>query len=209
MKNKFFYLSTLVCALFLIALSCKQNSSEEIVSSKRLELTKGKSIEVIKANYMSLSTQTKKGLWIEKVQQLLTQTLPSPQFTLIKELETELLRNDCDFTSFANNVKIQDIGIRLASITPREDFLKMFVSLDDYYYKNGFIGKEICDECIKDMESESRNIEKTLQTRSADCNCKWTCGWGPGGSTKNCTVTQTGCGFFWMTACYERGCLEC
>lgn len=87
----------MICILFFITLSCKEVVSEEIVSSKRLELTKGKSIEVLKANYMSLSTQTKKELWIEKVQPLLTQTLPSPQFTLIKELEIELLENDCYF----------------------------------------------------------------------------------------------------------------
>lgn len=208
MKNKFFYLSALVCAFFLIALSCKQSASEEIASSKRLELTKGKSIEVLKANYMSLSTQTKKELWIEKVQQLLTQTLPSPQFTLIKELETELLKNDCDFTSFANNVKIQDIGIRLASITPREDFLKMFVSLDNYYYKNAFIGKEICSDCIKDMESDSRNIGKTLQTRLADCNCNWTCG-SATTTTSNCSPTSLGCGFLWLGSCRQRDCISC
>jgi hypothetical protein len=211
MKLKIFYFSSFLCALFLIVLSCKRDVSQDITSSKRSEFTKGKNVEVIKADYTILPVQSKKTLWIEKIQQIITQKLPSQQLAIIKELETELLRGDCDFTSFSRNTKIQEIGIRLASITPKEDFINMFVSLNDYQYKNAFVGKDICVDCIKDMESDSKNLGNTngtLQVRLADCNCNWTCGQGDQ-TTSDCKPTSIGCGFLWLGSCRKRDCYSC
>lgn len=211
MKFKIF-LSSLTCAAFLFFLSCKQDQNQavpqQITSSKRLDFMKGKSFEVIKNDYRILPEQVQKELWIEKVQQLLTQKLPQPQLLLIKELENELLKTEFSLNSSSIDAKIDDIGLNLAKITPKADFLAMFVTLDDYYFKDKFIDTEICSECIADMESDLKKkggIENTLKTRRIDCNCKWTCGLS-GGSTSSCNPTSSGCGWLWRDPCGEAHC---
>ena len=212
MKLKIF-LASLTCAAFLFFLSCKQEQTQiapqQITTSKRLDFLRGKSFEVIKNDYRILPEQVQKELWLEKVQQLLTQKLPQPQLLLIKELENELLKTEFSLNSSSIDAKIDDIGLNLAKITPKANFLAMFVTLDDYYFKDKFIDTEICSECIADMESDLKKkggIENTLKTRRLNCDCKWTCGAGGYTTTSNCNPTSSGCGWLWRSPCGELNC---
>lgn len=208
--KRFFYFSLFFIGVFTLVLSCKPTPTEDIKAtiSQREIFLKGKSFEKVKRDYKLLTNDQQKALWVEKIEQLLTQNLPARQLSLISDLRTEILRTDFTLNAFVFNDKIKDIGIHLASITPREDFLNMFVSLESYTYNKAYLDKEICTECITDMQNEGKNLKNEIQTRTADCNCKWTCGW-TGQSTSNCNRTDSGCGFLWLTSCTGRNCIDC
>ena len=196
--------------LFFVA-SCKDSTADvtlsntdAVVSSKRLEFTKGKNMDVIKDDYRRLSEDKKKELWVDKLHQIQSQPLSPEQLTLVQELETEVTRNGSEF--LMENEKIRAIGLRLAAITPRENFVQMFSSLEDYKYSGGS-KTGVCNECIADMQTE--NVRNPLGTRSKPCNCNWTCDSVPGSSTSNCEPTGSGCGFLWLSSCRKRACIEC
>jgi hypothetical protein len=204
-RNVILFLSFITCITALI-LSCKQNSIDNTLPNKRLEFLKTKNIGELKSNYRSLPDNEKKELWIDKIHQIQTQSLTSEQLTIISNLEKELMQPNSSF-SMENDV-LKNLGIRLASITPREDFLNMFSSLENFTYKGFDSNKQVCLECVNDMQNEVRNI-KSLNTRALPCTCRWNCPDGPGKVTSNCDQTSIGCGWFWLQSCKKGMCIDC
>ena len=184
----------------IIAISCNRNAENPTtlnastqVSNFRINFSRNKTQAVLKDDYRSLTISKQKELWLDKLNQIKTQTLSSKQLNLINELEIVISGKDDEFIS--SNQKIKNLGIDLALITPREDFIQMFSSLENYIPNTG-ISTEICNECISDLKNESIISDKSkVSFRLGGCNCKWTCGWGPYVSSSNCTPTDTGCGF--------------
>jgi hypothetical protein len=210
MKKYQKFLSNIAVIAFIVIsifLGCRKDNINQI--SFREELVKGKTSIEIKDSYLKLSGEKQLNLWKSKIDQLLNQSLPEAHLALIKKLKSELSKfksqNDITF-----NGEIQKIAINLADITPEIDFLKMFVMLEDYGYKNQFEGTEICHQCINDMSIQDGSIipNKSLETRTSNCNCEWTCGLlsfiTGNNSTTNCTVTKDGCGFLWLSSCGNR-----
>lgn len=153
-----------------------------------------------KEAFSTLSPNEKKNIWIDKLEHLLSLSLPIEHLNYIGALKAELVALD----GHQSSQRIVEIGVSLANITPREDFLLMFASLVDYDFKNSFIGSESCSECISDMLSESQQGNQNLAKRKS-CNCSWTCDSYSGvDSTSDCEETETGCGFLWLFRCRER-----
>jgi hypothetical protein len=162
----------------------------------------------LKDNYRSLPDNEKKELWIDKIHQIQTQSksLTTEQLIIISNMEKELIQPNSSF-SMENEV-LKGLGIKLASITAREDFLNMFSSLENFTYKGFNSNKQVCLECINDTENEVKNI-KSLNTRTLPCTCRWNCPDGPGKQTSNCGQTSIGCGFLWLQRCTIGMCIDC
>jgi hypothetical protein len=197
MKNVIF-LSVFVCCIALIY-ACQDKVIDSTVPNSRIEFLQVKDPDALKSSYRSLSNGTQKELWIDKLHQIQSQNLSTEQLSLIKALEVELLSGG-KFSS--ENEKIKEIGVKLAYITPKDDFLNMFVKLENYQNFNN-ASKEICDECIADLQAQSVKQTQGLETRAAACNCKWTCSDYPKVTT-NCQLTTSGCGFLWLSTCTGR-----
>jgi hypothetical protein len=203
MKN-LLYLSMLVCSL-VFAIACRENAADSTLPNKRLEFIKGKNMDVLKSDYRSLADDVKKELWVDKIHQIQSQakSLSEEQLAIIKELEVELTRNGSKFT--IDNEILRNLGVKLASIMPREDFLNMFATLDNYKLDNSNKLNPVCEECIIDIQNEV-SIINSLNTRAIPCSCKWTCGSGVK-TTSNCNATSIGCGWLWLQSCKQRDCV--
>lgn len=203
MKKYFLHFFS-ICVFASLA-SCKQNSDtpsaqnlDNLSSNIRAKFALNKTIDQVKDDYRSLPIEQQKALWLDKIKQIKTQTLSVKQIELINQLQKILTTCGDEFKS--SNSDFAKIGISLASITPKEDFLHMFATLDNYnYVKNQNI--EICSECIIDLENSNTVTNNTnFRSSNVSCNCKWTCGWA-GRTSSNCDRTDTGCGFMWLTSC--------
>jgi hypothetical protein len=214
MKKYTFYFLLVICTSFFLT-SCKdsvaditlanQETTLAVSPTTRLELMKIQDMNVLKTTYRVLSQDKQKEFWLDKLRQVESQKLSSEQIVLIKELEVELSRSGSIFAK--ENAKVKQIGLSLASITPKEDFIRMFATLDDYRFDPSNSHTDICSECISDMLSDTTIATVTTNSptlRVNECNCRWTCDWGTGCSTGLCAGTGSGCGFLWLGSCGRR-----
>lgn len=209
-KIKISVLMLLVLTLFTgIFLACtKESDSQEstINANLRESFLKNKDYSSIKNDFNLLDKKGKIELWNEKLNQLLSQELPTESKNLIKKLIIELNKEQVDPKIMS------EIAVSLAKSIPAEDFYKMFTELNDYKYEGKFKGNTIVPkEIITDLYSMNYDykaneigskINKTTVTSA--CNCNWTCDSYAGGSTADCTSTTSGCGFLWAFSCERR-----
>lgn len=127
--------------------------------------------------------------------------------SLLRELDNAITIEDL------LNTRVQELAIKLASITPREDFLNMFTNLRDFEVSRNGFNNDICFECIESIQLEWNNSNELFDfnqriAEKKNCNCKWTCGWNPMGYDMevitDCNPTSRNCGFLLLQSCEKR-----
>lgn len=208
-KIKFSVLAVLLFSS-IVFFSCSQDNgkTDELQSAKLREtFLKGKDFATTKTDFNNLAENEKVALWIEKLDQVLTQNISSQHKELIEQLQTELRQNTINIEN------VSTISIRLAEITPQDDFYKMFATLDNYKYQGHFTGTaKVNEDLQKSLKQFKFNYNKNIiptdingkTTGGRPCNCNWTCSLYAGGGSSNCSVTTSGCGFLWAFECEER-----
>lgn len=180
----------IICVAVFFACSKESiDSSNTTQSTLRTPFLQAKSYSKIKSDFNTLSKKEKTALWNEKLEQLLSLDLPLEHQKLIEDLKIQINKDLMDLQEISN------ISIKLATLTPEEDFNKMFTSLDNYKYNGKFEGKfKVSTQVV-----ESFKVKNT-ETSKVPCNCEWTCSWY-GSSSSNCSGTSSGCGFMWFFEC--------
>ncbi len=164
--------------------------------SLRAKFLEGKTYDQVLADFNKLDDTEKTALWVEKMDQLLNVDLPKENKVVISEIRDMLLKNG--FTSKVEG--FVDIAIKLAKLTPLEDFVKMIESLDDYKYENKFIGSTDVPENIINDIMNINNTQINISVARVPCSCRWCIGFGDHTYT-DCTHSEYGCGFLWFQSC--------
>ena len=164
----------------------------------RANFLRGKTnLQVIEA-FNSLTTDEKSALWLEKLDQLLTQNLSSQTLVLIGEMKTAHVRKDLN--------SFKSASLNLTKIIPEEDFIEMFLKLQDYNFSGTYTGiTNVSQNLINEIEAVGLSFETydpsdASKGKKPKCNCNWTCSWYGNYST-NCQETESGCGFFGNSFC--------
>jgi hypothetical protein len=203
--------------LLFIFIQCTDNQTigtvELNVLVKRSDLMV-LSKDVQKYEYRKLSFENRKSLWIDKLNQVLTTSIPLNSKQLISNLILEL-GNANDEVEVLDNDKVRKISLELVEVFPQEDFLKVFSSLANYTPRHSEIFSDFnpCEFCKEDMVNswtyDAKNSSNTAHRESEEkkeCSCKWTC--EDDGQTTcvstDCKSTSRGCGFLWMQSCEEK-----
>lgn len=206
-------------ALFSV-LSCRQN--ESISDKKRNDLSLKSELEQKKI-FMNLDTDSKIKLWTSKLDQIKSQDISDEQKRLISKISDELSKMNND--NF-DGQKLFGYAIKMAQITPEDEFIRMFSTLSDYKInKNSYddlaVGpnskistksniesdlinylSKIKESKIKFNETQNKNNDISTTSIRKDCNCRWTCMfYTPGGTNDDCRNTDSGCGFLWLQEC--------
>lgn len=211
----------LLIFIALVFVSCREEKLDEEMSNFRNNLV-SKNMDEQKKVFNHLNSATKINFWENKVSQVLTQNLNEQQRDLVEEILTELPKSQLNNKSA---IKLVELAIRMAKITPQEEFINMFVNYGDYYRNqklytpelnndnNKFIINEL-EVSIEQIRESKRKLfpeDNSMVSENAtngqvsgrilpDCNCSWTCGFY-GGHHNNCTPTDSGCGLFGQYGC--------
>jgi hypothetical protein len=167
----------------------------------RANFLNGKTHDQIILDYNNLSTEGQNALWIEKLDQLLSQNLPQQHKTLIENIR-EIMMNNQNPTRVDGFIQN---AVELAQITPLEDLSSMYESLYDYNFTGNFSGNTITPEVIID-DIRNLNNPKTPSTGRVTCSCRWCIG-HEGHTGTNCEATDYGCGWFGFQSCNQ--CITC
>lgn len=200
--------------IMTLVFSCiKDNSANEVGLVNTEILTK--------KQFLTLSKEEQKQRWINRLETIQSLKISEEQKSIIKDLQLDLkMLKQGDF--FISQ-KIKENALKIAKITPREDFLNLFVDILD---PNPTIinAGEVCLECIADINSfipiTSDSINAATPRTDTDggssadvnCDCSWTCGDAlepceeelsecTGGATDGCCNAVGGCGLFWLWTC--------
>ena len=211
MKSTFlkitFFMMTITSLIFF---SCSKDENSNPSEINRSEFLVGKTSDEIKSSFRKLPVNDKFALWDSKLEQLLSQKLPANQLELIEQLKSEM-----NNVRIGNQNRFKEIAINLAKITPENDFIQMFSDLSDYKFYGHFNSKNISPKyVIDDLQNlklnfsvaDDSNLKNSLSktaVSSRDCSCRWSCWMTGGTSSKNCRVTDGGCGFFLMQDCTD------
>lgn len=167
--------------------------------------------------FNNLTTSTKIKFWENKVAQVLNQNLTKKQRILTKSI---LLEIPLSQSKTYDGIKIMELAIEMAKITPQDEFIKMFVLYEDYIRNeksyNNINNQLIINDLVFDLSqikskkkklfeqkaniTEPNNNGNTQGSIQPDCNCSWTCGFY-GTHHDNCTGTSSGCGFLGWGGC--------
>ncbi len=160
----------------------------------RADFLRGKTNDEIITSFNELSTGQKSALWVEKMEQLLTETFPSGDLLLIKKMRDSHLGKDL--------IGFKSAALSLTNSIPNDDFVAMFINLSDYKYIGHYIGNSnVSNFTVDEINSVGVSYETIDKvTKKPKCNCNWTCSWYGNYST-NCQETETGCGFFGNSFC--------
>lgn len=162
----------------------------------RAAFLKNKNQSQIVADFNKLNSEEKNALWVEKMDQLLSQGLPNEHVVLIKNLKSQIIKNKRE-----KAFELIETAIDLTKITPEDDFIKMFESLYDYNYNGGFTGKtEVTSSIIETINQLGTVTVSEYDSILPSCNCNWTCGLYAS-HTSSCNATIDGCGFLGFSAC--------
>lgn len=172
-----------------------------------------KSISEQRKLFIELSTKDKVKFWENKLQQILTQNLSEEQKRITQEILNEIPKT---VNANYDGVKIMELAVSIAKITPRGEFFKMFVDYGDYQRDNSSYAAKFNNETIvQELDNHLKFIKKnkesfykenspasneTTARELPDCNCAWTCGFFSG-HHDDCKGTATGCGFLGRFAC--------
>ncbi len=192
----------------LTLVACHETTEPLKKAICRSDFIKGKSFVEMKRAYAELADGEKLHLWKEKIAHLQTLELPEPHLIHLAELEKNLAELD-NISDLAEHTTIMTTALALAQMTPAEDFIRMFCSLEDYTYPGAFTGSDICYPCVTALSGpRSVTTGSAVDFRGGKCNCKWTCSFMEtfygGETTDDCTSTSSGCGFLWTQPCDKR-----
>ncbi|MBC7641732.1 MAG: bacteriocin fulvocin C-related protein [Flavobacterium sp.] len=154
--------------------------------SLRSAFLEGKTEEQIYTSFENLNSDDKIAIWIDKLDQILMQNLPTQQSNSLEELKNAMLQKSLS--------KVIESSENLARITSELDFQKMFYTLNDY---DGSNQKGSVSEYTL---STLKNIGPNVNPVSKECTCNWMCS-TLGGHHGGCRVTMSGCGFLWAFSC--------
>ena len=164
--------------------------------------TEEENVEVQKTHLERAKVNTThQQLWLSKINALLQLQMDSEIRVEIRKLKSEVTS---DYS--LSNPKILTIADRLARLLTYDDFISLFVKIDPYQGSNIRMSTRPCDLCL-DLLATLPESPSGLGEPSAlpPCNCNWTCGdaWSSG-TTSNCSHTEDGCGFLWLSSCKLR-----
>lgn len=181
--------------LIFSLLACVAFAFQGNAQDLRYKFLEGKSRDEVISQFNQLSVDQKNDLWLEKINQILSQDIPSTHKELIGSLKEELKK--IPYSSKSD--KFVEVAVGLAEITPLEDFILMFESLKDYKFAGKFNSEtKVPAELLKDIKSINNPISNTT-TADRPCSCRWCIGMGT--TSGNCTPSDGGCGFLWMQDC--------
>lgn len=184
------------------------NESSNLNSVKKENKSLTKSNDFTKDEYIGLSFEDQKALWISKLDQI-----KSEPISIEQEVEINILINEIDeatqISDLHENADLEMAAFELLRLTSDQDFLLMFNTLDDYTVLNTI-------DYRYDIETSSA-VHALLEddfngpfdgggtSDKKKCNCNWTCG-GAGSSCSHsdCKKTSSGCGFLWAFPCGKR-----
>lgn len=210
----------IVLAVAFSTVSCSEESIEvNDESINRLEFIQNKSELDIKNEYLGLTFQEQKSLWINKFEQASNTALPNEHLNLIEEITEELSKVSSEEELYANSI-IRDNFIKIAEITPKKELTKIFMSLGNYApEKASFASVEKCLDCgekasqqwssYKPKQIASENSTEAV-AQVSECNCDWTCDDDEGDAdlglcvTGDCEDTASGCGLLWLGKCESK-----
>lgn len=201
-----------IFVLVILLSSCLGYDTEKTPSDQRLEFRnssfsnyynlQGKFL-LSKDDYLNLTNEFKKELWLNKIDYILSQPISSGQTQSLNNLKVHI--NNLNSNEFYLSGSIRQVGILLGYLFCENDFLNTFSSLD-----LNFISIEsipICQSCINDLITyvdEERRPGDELPW----CNCRWNCSDPIGGCNtcqagkyKGCCHPRKGCGFLWLQDC--------
>ena len=149
-------------------------------------------------------------MWNSKLSQILNEDLTSQQKDIVQKIKNET--PNLDNVNY-DGVRLIELSIEMAKITPQDEFIRMFSFLGDYKRDSQAYKKSIQNDLIvNDLKTFLNTINsqnyKFYQSNEnggnknvkPECNCKWTCGMY-GGTDDNCTGSSSGCGFLWLQSC--------
>lgn len=204
--KKSFFLLVLLC-LFVIVYACKeQEALDQSVSTPtptaQNESPKTNSLagpNLTKAQYLQLSPDDQKQVWVDKLQYILGQQLTdATQTQLIQQLIQHLLAQSTGQFTMTN--AMDAIRLDLIDACSETDYVQTFATLD-YNTWQGNDGTT-CTQCIH-IPTGTGGVAGL-----PDCNCDWTCGDPLASyscsaleSASCCNITTSGCGFIWAFPC--------
>lgn len=199
---KIFIITVIISSAALFSCTREENSNPSEID--RSEFLVGKNSDEIRTSFRELSVDDKFALWDNKLEQLLTQKLPTNQLDLIKELKVEM-----NNVRTGNQNRFQEIAINLAETIPEQDFILMFSNLSDYKFSGKFNSKTFSPNyVIEDLRNLKLHFEKANNhdlnnsvSKKPECSCRWSCWMTGGQSTGNCIKTDGGCGFLLIQDC--------
>lgn len=208
---KFLIILSFISAVIISACSVNElNPNLEI--DPRLEFIDGKTDFEIKEVFINSSFNEQKEFWKSKLSQITQTEISNQQKSLISSLLEEF--ENVTTIEELKNLKVQELAISLAAITPREDFLNMFTNLRNFE-PSILSDLEVCHECLESLVNDWDNGEPIFENNGrmmAKCNCKWTCNINfttmDNKVTTDCTSTDRGCGFLLVQSCNKRSDLQ-
>ena len=152
--------SILTILLVSLLISCSpenvaEQANEAFMDSKRQSINLLGSNAVVKEAFAKLSPEEQKGVWISKFEQVKSRNLSKEHTAYLKEIIALVkeTKNDKD----VYNADIEEVLLELLKITPREDFIQMFMSLSDYTGNFDIKNVEVCQECMVKLKDEFQN----------------------------------------------------
>lgn len=168
----------------------------------RANFLKGKTYDQVIADFNKLSIKDQNDLWLEKLDQLLSQNLPAEHKSLIARLKNIMTKTPYSPTADG----FVDASVSLAKITPLEDLSGMYESLYDYNYNGKFTGKTLVPDYIINDILKINTVPTAKAITRGPCSCRWCVG-HEGHTSTNCTPTEHGCGWFGWQSCNQ--CVFC
>ncbi len=208
MKIKYFWL----IAIIIASNSCSKVSQEEesIFTELRKNLSQFDKRTVL-IKYKEYSPELKSMIWKDKIQSVIniSPNLEPSQVASLKKLL--FLVNESFFTQ--SLVQLMSSNIEVASwiqndskLFSMDEGLSIFGTIENYTYVRQPLNAVRFDNNFinNDTEKYSSFIPPTSPCYCS-CICRWNC---PGDevmcveSSQGCAVTGSGCGWFWVQACY-------
>lgn len=200
---KKFFLLFLLC-LFATIYACKE---QEILNDSTS--TDHQSIQTFskasfnsnwtKPQYLQLSPDDQKQLWVNKLQYILGQQRTNPtQTQLIQQLIQQIQGQTMG--QFVMTNAINNIRLALIDACSETDYVQTFTTLEHHTWQGN--DGTTCTYCLQ-IPTGTGSVAGL-----PDCNCDWSCG-DPLASyscsaleTANCcNMTTSGCGFLWSFSC--------
>ncbi|CEN47610.1 exported hypothetical protein [Capnocytophaga canimorsus] len=199
---------TFVVVILLVAFVASCNRTETISEKKsfRKEFIGEKGIGVVREDFKNASFDVKQKLWIDKLEYLLNQDFDNEIRADIRVIKDFI----SDFGNEDKYLAFNQATIRLANNIPKEDFMLMFTSLDDYDYSGSFLGKEKVSKVFIDYIEglketyylgENLNGSSIPSVARRKCSCRWCLFVPEEYVTANCDEADFGCGFLWLQSC--------
>ncbi len=193
-------------SLLVTIVSCSEESNPSLnLSDERTAFIDGKSHIQQKKDFGNLSFSSKKILWISKIIQLESVELSNEHLRLISSMKSLILQSGSE-ENLTTDSEFQRVGIALSKITPDEDFIQMFVRLENYHSFDASRFQKFESTITAKLEIDfidKKIIAGNSNRMNGTCNCDWTCGDGDCDTSYDCEEGGS-CGFLWMFDCVGR-----